>query len=57
MVVLEKPITEYLSWNETKIHSNFVRQQGAKQFLNVYNESKHRDGDTFKWGDEVCTVT
>lgn len=51
--MLERPITEYLSWDETKNVSSFVREQGTKQFIAVYNEWKDRGGDPFKWGDEV----
>lgn len=51
--MLERPITEYLLCDETKNVSSFVREQGTKQFIAVYNEWKDRDGDPFKWGDEV----
>lgn len=43
-----------LTWEETKKVSNHVRQHGIEQFINLYRRYKHRDGDIFKWGDEVC---
>lgn len=43
-----------LTWEETKKVSNHVRQHGVEQFINLYRRCKHRDGDVFKWGDEVC---
>ena len=31
-----------------------VRKHGILQFVHVYNNVKHREGDVLKWGDEVC---
>lgn len=42
-----------LKWEETKKLSNHVRQHGIEQFINLYRRWRHRDGDVFKWGDEV----
>lgn len=42
-----------LSWAETKKLSNYFRQHGIEQFINLYLRYKDRDGDPFKWGDEV----
>lgn len=42
-----------LEWKETKKLSKHVRQHGIEQFINLYRRWKHRDGDVFKWGDEV----
>lgn len=45
--------TDLLTWNESKNVLNFAREQAIEQFINIYNQWKHRDGDPFKWGDEV----
>lgn len=45
-----------LEWEETKKLSNHVRQHGIEQFINLYRRWKYRDGDVFKWGDEVCHI-
>lgn len=42
-----------LSWSETKKLSNYVRDHGIEQYINVYRQWKNRNGDVFKWGDEV----
>lgn len=42
-----------LKWEETKKLSNHVRQHGIEQFINLYRRWRYRDGDVFKWGDEV----
>ena len=43
-----------LPWEEAKKYANFIRQQGILQFLNIYKNAVTRNGDSFKWGDEVC---
>lgn len=45
-----------LSWEQTKELSNHVREHGIEQFINHYRRWKLRDGDIFKWGDEVNFV-
>jgi hypothetical protein len=30
-----------------------VREHGLIQFLQIYNNVKHRENDTLKWGDEI----
>jgi glutamate--cysteine ligase catalytic subunit len=42
-----------LSWDEAKLQSDYVRNQGIEQFINLYNRNKDRKGDNLKWGDEV----
>lgn len=52
--MIARPVAD-LTWDEMKNASNLVRQLGIEQFISIYNQWKHRDGDTFKWGDEVWT--
>ncbi|KAF7988424.1 hypothetical protein HCN44_000997 [Aphidius gifuensis] len=42
-----------LSWEETKHYADYVRKHGIIQFINIFNKYKDRQGDPFKWGDEV----
>lgn len=42
-----------LSWEETKKWLDLVRDRGVEQFLNLHRLWKDRNGDVFKWGDEV----
>lgn len=42
-----------LSWPETKKLAKHVREHGIKQFINLYERLKDRQGDVLKWGDEV----
>ncbi|XP_061410150.1 glutamate--cysteine ligase catalytic subunit [Lethenteron reissneri] len=42
-----------LSWADTKKHADHVREHGVRQFINIYNRLKERQGDVLKWGDEV----
>lgn len=51
MGLLSKGIS--LSWEETKDLSDHVRVHGIEQFINFYRQWKNRNGDVFKWGDEV----
>ena len=45
-----------LSWEETKKHATMVQKLATLQFLRIYHQEKDRDGDEFKWGDEVMQV-
>lgn len=42
-----------LPWSEAKKHSAYVRSEGIKQLINIYNNSKDKHGDVLLWGDEV----
>lgn len=42
-----------LSWTETKNLSNNYREVGIKQYINLLQRWHDRDGDPFKWGEEV----
>ena len=42
-----------LSWEETKKCAPMVQKLAALQFLRIYHREKDRNGDKFKWGDEV----
>ena len=42
-----------LSWDETQKYTELIREHGVKQFIHVYNQTKDRQDDKFKWGDEV----
>lgn len=44
-----------LSWSDTKKLSDFVHEHGIQQFINLYRQWSDRDGDEFKWGDEVIS--
>lgn len=45
-----------LSWEETKVLANHVREHGTDQFINLYHQLVGRRGDVLKWGDEVSNV-
>lgn len=51
-----RTIPDILTWDELKIVSNHLRYRCIEQFITVYNRWANRDGDPFKWGDEVCPV-
>lgn len=42
-----------LDWADIKKLAPVIRQQAVLQFLRVYEQEKERQGETFKWGDEV----
>ena len=42
-----------LTWEETKNYTQFIREHGIEQFLQIYNKIKDRRNDCLKWGDEV----
>lgn len=44
-----------LSWNEVRINSEHVREQGVRQFIVLYKSHESRRGDPFLFGDEVST--
>jgi glutamate--cysteine ligase catalytic subunit len=44
---------EPLNWPETKKHAHLVKKRGVEQFIKLYRAYKHRDLDSFKYGDEV----
>lgn len=48
-----RTIPDILTWDELKIVSNYMRKRCIVQFINIYNRWANRDGDPFKWGDEV----
>lgn len=56
-IIKKREVSDILTWDESKKVANYVHNQGIDQFINIYNQWKHRDGDTFKWGDEVWTRT
>lgn len=55
-VIKQREVTDILTWDEAKKVANFVHNRGIEQFINIYNEWANRDGDTFKWGDEVWNL-
>lgn len=55
-VIKQREVTDILTWDESKKVANFVHNQGIEQFINIYNRYIDRDGDPFKWGDEVRTL-
>lgn len=40
-------------WPDIKPHANFIRKEGIKQFIRLYNKCKDRKDECLKWGDEV----
>lgn len=42
-----------LTFEESKQHIEYVKEHGIIQFINIYNNTKHRNFDKFLWGDEV----
>jgi len=42
-----------LPWEEAKEYADFIRQEGIKQFLAIYNRVKSRCCDELMWGDEI----
>lgn len=42
-----------LDWSDIKKLAPVIRQQAVLQFLRVYEQEKERQGEPFKWGDEV----
>lgn len=43
-----------LTWEETKALSKHVQDHGIEQFINQFQRLRDRQGDSLKWGDEVC---
>ncbi|KAG5897515.1 hypothetical protein JTB14_030012 [Gonioctena quinquepunctata] len=41
------------SYEDTKKYTEHVKEHGIEQFINCYKKFKDREGDVFKWGDEV----
>jgi glutamate--cysteine ligase catalytic subunit len=42
-----------LTWDEIKLALGQLRTYGLGQLIQVYEKSKHHQGDPFTWGDEV----
>ena len=42
-----------LTWEETKKYTEFIREHGIEQFIQIYNKLKDRRNDCLKWGDEA----
>jgi glutamate--cysteine ligase catalytic subunit len=42
-----------LDWDQTKTLSEYVREHGVKQFINIYNQFKDKQHAVLRWGDEV----
>jgi glutamate--cysteine ligase catalytic subunit len=42
-----------LDWEETKKLSDYVREHGVLQFLNIYKENLEKKHAVLRWGDEV----
>jgi glutamate--cysteine ligase catalytic subunit len=42
-----------LSWEDSKKYSQYVREHGILQFLNVWNRIKDIKDDKLRWGDEI----
>lgn len=48
-----RTIPDILTWDELKNVSNYIRKRCIEQFIFIYSRWANRDGDSFKWGDEV----
>lgn len=55
-IIKQRKVTDILTWDESKKVANYVHSQGIGQFINIFNQWASRDGDSFKWGDEVWTI-
>ncbi|KAJ3238502.1 hypothetical protein HDU78_003457 [Chytriomyces hyalinus] len=42
-----------LPWDDARKHADHVRAHGIRQFLNIWNNLKHRRRDKLLWGDEI----
>jgi hypothetical protein len=42
-----------LKWSDSLKWQAHVRRHGIIQFINIWNNHRHRHADTFMWGDEV----
>ncbi|PVU93659.1 hypothetical protein BB561_003117 [Smittium simulii] len=42
-----------LDWEEAKLYSEHVKENGIQQFLNIWRKIKHKDRDSLLWGDEI----
>lgn len=42
-----------LSWEECKKISDYIREHGAIQFLNLYTQQKDRRNEALMWGEEM----
>lgn len=54
-IIKQREVTDILTWDESKKVANYVHNQGIEQFIKIFNQWASRDGDSFKWGDEVWT--
>lgn len=46
-----------LSPEEIKKFLNYIREHGITQFLNVWHNTKHLEGDNLRFGDEIeCAI-
>ena len=44
---------EPLSWEETKALSDYIKEHGVNQFINLMRTMKQRKYEGLKWGDEI----
>jgi len=42
-----------LDWPQTLSYSKFVQEQGLQELIWIYDNSKDRKDDPFRWGDEI----
>lgn len=47
---------EPLSWTETKLYAEYIRDAGIRQFINLYNLCKDKTSHVLKFGDEVIPM-
>lgn len=45
-----------LPWDQTKSLTEYVREHGIIQFINLYHRLKDKTGDILKFGDEVSRL-
>jgi glutamate--cysteine ligase catalytic subunit len=45
--------SEPLDWDDALRHLRFVRDHGIEQFLHIFHQVKHVNGDLLRWGDEI----
>lgn len=57
MGLLTRHENDPLDYESSKKYIDYVKKHGVIQFINVYNQTKNRKDEKFKWGDEVRYTT
>merc|ERR550534_2227022 len=42
-----------LTWQQTKVHSCYIREHGVRQFLSMHRRSESLSNDRLYYGDEI----